>query len=1116
LLQKSFPGQLAEMSSYIGTNEVWSGGSADGSFGALRIVSGAWLEDEYDVVYHYGIGERPEFNQAIPEWYFQAGGPFFPQREAFTTITHFWDADGGPEKKTHLSDDLWDGDHWTTWSYDCENALQKMRKYVNGDYDFLWAYKNGIQSWDWCGINSLQLMTKFNVAGVVDFYNAREDFRAISYFGEDGQWHDTDCPNWDTSFTEFHKAHAYEILGRMCHLLQDMSVPCHVHCNSHACKHGMYCDYYENNELNYTHPTAEDIYNDGETFINPYNEIDDPIYFLMYFMNQIADHYADGKTDGDDNIPDERFLPYLEPILPTLGPPTTTAQINDANCRAMHEKLIKYAIRTTAGLLYWFAVETGQLPRPQVLSGGVTLTDDIVVSDGATLIISSNAIVNLNGHKVTSAGGLIIVERGAVIDPDIRLLSSDGVLIGLYPDMVSALDDALPGQVVELREFDFGRDVYVASGKTLRIWSGATINLNGHVVKSTGGTIIVESGADINPDIRLVEGSSIKGLYPSVELAIQEASNGDRVIASGVSKTCEDDFEVPGGITLELKGCNMKFDSGVWLKVLGALKADNSTFTRLGGSNWKGIRFYDSAVDSSCVIENSTISYADYGVYTFLSNPRIRNNTITNCTYGVYLNRSVASVTGNEISSCVRGVYGYRANCAKIVNNLITTGTSSISGLRFYDSEPEVYNNTIQGTFTYLLDADHYSRPTAIGPESQDYQGYNRMIGGSGATIYAHDHSEVVFGSGFIESTEGYAGYNTIYLDIQTDRIANVHAEGYSSVVAQHNWWGAYPPEGFFADGTSSIDHRDPLRSDPGGGSNLGKPAGNLLAGALNVNTYASTGKDILRVLLSEADWYWQNLCYRKAMERYKAALESCPDSPYAPMMLLRVAFAWRSLKEKGLEEFLSQFVRSGNKVLSTEAMELLIGENIRHGEIKKAIERAEYVISDNPGTEAEYKALFTLFNLYLNDLEDREKAEEILARMKMKYPDYPLTQMAQFDIGEPVEWKFPKPGEFGESPGVAGISPSSYWLGEGHPNPFNPTITIDFYLPEEAFVTLSIYDMLGREVRRLIDSRLGPGYNRVTWDGHGDSGEVLPNGVYICVFRSGGFKACRKMILLK
>ena len=165
--------------------------------------------------------------------------------------------------------------------------------------------------------------------------------------------------------------------------------------------------------------------------------------------------------------------------------------------------------------------------------------------------------------------------------------------------------------------------------------SGSSVSLNGYSIVSVGGAITIENGININPDVRLMTGSSIKGLYPSIGLAVQEASNGDRVVASGVSKTCEDDLGVPGGMTLELEGCNMEFDSGVWLKVLGALKADNSTFTRPGGSsNWKGIRFYDSAVDSSCVIENSTISYAGYGVYTFLSNPGIRNNRITNCTRG--------------------------------------------------------------------------------------------------------------------------------------------------------------------------------------------------------------------------------------------------------------------------------------------------------------------------------------------------------------------------------------------------------------------------------------------------------------------------------------------------
>jgi len=359
LLQNSFPGELTEMASYIGTNEVWSGGSADGSFGALRIVSGAWLEDEYDVVYHYGLGETPNFNQQIPVWYFEIGGPFFPYRDAFTSITHFWNSDGGISEETHLSDDLWDGDHWTTWSFNCENAYQKMVKYVNGNYNFLCAYRNGLMSWTWCGLNSLQLMTKFNIAGLIDLYNAEEDFQAIRYIGEDANWHNTSCPCWDTSYLLFFKAHAYEILGRMCHLIQDMSVPAHVHCTSHVGTYGMYSDYYENNASNFQMWTGDEIYNQGDQFICPYNSANDPIYYLMYFMNQIADHYADGKKNGDNNY--DVNIPGLAEIIPYLGAPTNTSEINESNCQSMHDVLMPYAIRTTAGLLYWFGIETGTL-----------------------------------------------------------------------------------------------------------------------------------------------------------------------------------------------------------------------------------------------------------------------------------------------------------------------------------------------------------------------------------------------------------------------------------------------------------------------------------------------------------------------------------------------------------------------------------------------------------------------------------------------------------------------------------------------------------------------------------------------------------------------------------
>lgn len=236
-----------------------------------------------------------------------------------------------------------------------------MRKYYNGIYDFVWAYNSQVMSWNFC--NSLHAMTKFSVPPLISFYKSSESFRAISYLAaEDLHWYNTNCPEWDQSYNSFHKAHAYEILGRMCHLLQDMSVPAHVHNNSHAGTSGMYSDYYENNALNYYMWSADEIYASGKTFINPYNSWNDPLYYLMYFMNQTTDHFASGKTDGDNNF--DATCPDLSQLISTLGLPTSQNQINDQNCSSMHNDLLPLAIRATAGLLYWFAKETGVLPTP--------------------------------------------------------------------------------------------------------------------------------------------------------------------------------------------------------------------------------------------------------------------------------------------------------------------------------------------------------------------------------------------------------------------------------------------------------------------------------------------------------------------------------------------------------------------------------------------------------------------------------------------------------------------------------------------------------------------------------------------------------------------------------
>ncbi|MBA7616508.1 MAG: T9SS type A sorting domain-containing protein [Calditrichaeota bacterium] len=98
---------------------------------------------------------------------------------------------------------------------------------------------------------------------------------------------------------------------------------------------------------------------------------------------------------------------------------------------------------------------------------------------------------------------------------------------------------------------------------------------------------------------------------------------------------------------------------------------------------------------------------------------------------------------------------------------------------------------------------------------------------------------------------------------------------------------------------------------------------------------------------------------------------------------------------------------------------------------------------------------------------------------------------------------------------------PESYGLEPNYPNPFNPATAIRYDLPEASSVSLTIYDMMGREVKswRLQETA---GYKQVVWDGKDQSGRLAPAGIYIYRFIATSVEsdkrltASRKMVLLK
>ncbi len=95
---------------------------------------------------------------------------------------------------------------------------------------------------------------------------------------------------------------------------------------------------------------------------------------------------------------------------------------------------------------------------------------------------------------------------------------------------------------------------------------------------------------------------------------------------------------------------------------------------------------------------------------------------------------------------------------------------------------------------------------------------------------------------------------------------------------------------------------------------------------------------------------------------------------------------------------------------------------------------------------------------------------------------------------------------------------PKAFSLEGNRPNPFNPSTSITFKVPEgtQAEVNLEVFDLRGRRVRTLARGAHAPGSWTVVWDGAGADGRKLPSGVYFCRMSAPGFSAVRKMVLLK
>jgi len=96
------------------------------------------------------------------------------------------------------------------------------------------------------------------------------------------------------------------------------------------------------------------------------------------------------------------------------------------------------------------------------------------------------------------------------------------------------------------------------------------------------------------------------------------------------------------------------------------------------------------------------------------------------------------------------------------------------------------------------------------------------------------------------------------------------------------------------------------------------------------------------------------------------------------------------------------------------------------------------------------------------------------------------------------------------------GVVPKEFILYQNYPNPFNPITLLKYDLPEDGLVDVTIYDMMGRVVKTLVNGSQTAGFKSVQWNATNDRNEPVSAGLYLYTIQAGEFRQTKKMVLLK
>jgi len=617
---------------------------------------------------------------------------------------------------------------------------------------------------------------------------------------------------------------------------------------------------------------------------------------------------------------------------------------------------------------------------------------------------------------------------------------------------------------------------------------------------------------------------------------------GDAVISGTAQNKLVLDFLSPAGNN----GIVIKSGGSLTISYCEIKNAGTGILSELNGDSL--IIQYVDFIDC----EDNSISIAGRSGGDYEPPIQISNCNLENSEYGIWVNNTASILMqDNDITDTDCGIYLSNVTNAQIINNHIESSNEELQGIYFSSSGGITRGNTINGHTVgiHLANSspqiggntitDNKYHGIYIGSGSNPYMRGN-YAGGSPPNWYAlsgyniikenggyyeiggpadNDGSEIYFyNSNAVLDT----GCNQIVDDrtaspplINTLYLMNGQSSGFPiTVQAQYNFWG----DTVYAARFGSLNvYFTPYEAEPcpvpegGGGeeemvmmNQFGMVVDTVYSTGIAVPSLSETNLDY-----AEAEEYYLTGDLSSALSIYESIISSGATDEEKYLAYERKYAIGRMTHES--PEFFNSLSSSFASLASGAGDSLTIKRltqfstlsKVGEQEYETAIDEFDGIVQQNPNTEeAVYAEIDALTTALLVEGNDSTLQKGLLGKYLVK---------SATDYHQKVDEILRKHFGGNSNKENKSLIPTEYTLYQNYPNPFNPATKIKYDLPNAGDVSLIIYDILGRKVKELVNTKQSAGRYEIQFNASN-----LASGVYIYQLIADKYISSKKMILLK